>query len=176
MTAVCADDRLRLFESCIALAWQGAHQHKAYAAQFGLTLEDLAQEACLGVWQATRTFRPELGHKFTTYAALSVWQRIRRAITVAKRYAPDRPSVPEPRESSPDDREEAEVLIGRGLAKLTPRQREAVRLKHGLGGGKPLPTAAVGRRLGLPSNRAAQLLDGAMADLGVAVLRGRAVV
>ena len=46
----------------------------------GLELEDLVQEANLGIMRAIETFDPERGNRFSTYAGMWCWQRITRAI------------------------------------------------------------------------------------------------
>ena len=51
----------------------------------GLEDEDLAQEALMGLLAAVRTYRPDGGASFTTYATACIRHRL---LSVARRYGP----------------------------------------------------------------------------------------
>ncbi len=58
-------------------------QTRAFAQRYlgrGLELDDLVQEANIGLMRAIETFDTERGHRFWTYAQAWVWQRLNRGI------------------------------------------------------------------------------------------------
>lgn len=70
----------RLVESCLRLALKVAHSYKGY----GVPLEDITQEANIGLLRALDRWNPELGFMFSTYAMFWMKATISRAIYVYK--------------------------------------------------------------------------------------------
>ena len=96
----------------------------------GVEDEDLAQEALLALLAAVRTFRPEGGAAFTSYATTCIYNRL---VSVVRRSKPrlhheqpldDRPDWPAGDGSDPvlrlQDREDAARLLQQLRRRLTP--------------------------------------------------------
>lgn len=62
--------------------------------------------------------------------------------------------APDERPAAEDDREHAARLAPRLLGLLTPREREVVEMRHGLGGGPPMRFGEIGARLGIAGTTA----------------------
>ena len=97
----------------------------------GVEDEDLAQEALMGLLAAVRTYRPEGGAAFTTYATACIRHRL---LSVARRWAP-RANREQPLEDSPEltdtaadpalllqEQEALEDLLIRLRTRLTPME------------------------------------------------------
>lgn len=96
----------------------------------GIEDEDLAQEALVALLAAVRTFQPEGGAAFTSYATTCIYNRL---VSVVRRSAPrsrheqpldDRPDLPAGDGSDPvlrlQDREDAIRLLQHLRRRLTP--------------------------------------------------------
>ncbi|MBQ9910071.1 MAG: sigma-70 family RNA polymerase sigma factor [Lachnospiraceae bacterium] len=70
------DARLQLVESNLRLVVSIARKHSFQNGQ----LPDLIQEGNMGLIDATRSFDPTLGNRFSTYATLRIEQKIRRYV------------------------------------------------------------------------------------------------
>ncbi len=80
---------------------------------------------------------------------------------------------------SPEDvviREQALRLVGRALAMLAPREREVLRFRFGLDGGKGQSLSKVGKRLGLSGERVRQIETEAITHLRQMIRTGRIAV
>jgi len=71
----------RLAEANLRLVVSVAKYHTGR----GLSLADLIQEGSLGLWRATETFEPALGHRFSTYAVWWIRQSMARAVATQAR-------------------------------------------------------------------------------------------
>ena len=104
----------------------------------GVEDEDLAQEALMGLLAAVRTYRPEGGAAFTTYATACIRHRL---LSVARRWAP-RANREQPLEDSPEltdtaadpalllqEQEALEDLLTRLRTRLTPMEYKVLLLR-----------------------------------------------
>ena len=104
----------------------------------GVEDEDLAQEALMGLLAAVRTYRPEGGAAFTTYATACIRHRL---LSVARRWAP-RANREQPLEDSPEltdtaadpalllqEQETLEDLLTRLRTRLTPMEYKVLLLR-----------------------------------------------
>ena len=57
-----------------------ANKYAAKYPEIGLTMDDISQEALMGVMKAAKRYDPDADCKFSTYAAFWIGQTIRRAI------------------------------------------------------------------------------------------------
>ena len=73
------DERLKLFEDNIALPYHIAGRFKCPEED----REDMIQEGLLAMWQATATFDPERGIRFTTFAGTAISRRYGKFTTHA---------------------------------------------------------------------------------------------
>ena len=102
--------------------------------------EDLAQEALMGLLAAVRTYRPDGGASFTTYATACIRHRL---LSVARRYGPraDREQSLEDSPELPDstvdpalllmDKEELDGLLHRLRTRLTETEYRVLLLRLG---------------------------------------------
>lgn len=51
----------------------------------GMDRDDLLQEARIGLWKASRDFRPDAGSSFPSFAALCIERQVQTAIVTARR-------------------------------------------------------------------------------------------
>ena len=106
----------------------------------GLEDEDLAQEALMGLLAAVRTYRPDGGATFTTYATTCIRHRL---LSVARRHGP-RVDHEQPLEESDDlpdtvidptlqvqEREALDGLLARLQSRLTPIEYRVLLLRLG---------------------------------------------
>ena len=106
----------------------------------GVEDEDLAQEALMGLLAAVRTYRPDGGAAFTTYATACIRHRL---LSVARRYGP-RVDREMPLEDSPElpdaaadpalrlqNREELDGLLARLRTRLTEMEYRVLLLRLG---------------------------------------------
>ena len=158
----------------------------------GLAIEDLVQEATLGLMRAVDKFDYRLGYKFSTYALQWIRQSTTRAIADASRtirvpgHVHDdivrlrklgRPleqrlgREPTPAElagaSGMPERKVRQAqrfarAIDELLEALPPRDALVVRLRLGIGGGEPRTLEEVGTSLGITRERTRQLEARAM--------------
>ena len=104
----------------------------------GLEDEDLAQEALMGLLAAVRTYRPDGGAAFTTYATTCIRNRL---LSVARRHGP-RVDHEQPLEESDDlpdtvvdptlqvqEREALNGLLSRLQSRLTPLEYRVLLLR-----------------------------------------------
>ena len=102
--------------------------------------EDLAQEALMGLLAAVRTYRPDGGASFTTYATACIRHRL---LSVARRYGPradreqsleDSPELPDPTVDPAlllMDKEELDGLLHRLRTRLTETEYRVLLLRLG---------------------------------------------
>ncbi len=102
--------------------------------------EDLAQEALMGLLAAVRTYRPDGGASFTTYATACIRHRL---LSVARRYGPradreqsleDSPDLPDPTVDPAlllMDKEELDGLLHRLRTRLTEMEYRVLLLRLG---------------------------------------------
>lgn len=74
------EDRLKLFNENMALAYAVAARHWGYSKQ---DHEDIEQEALIALWRATETYDPEQA-AFTTYAGAYIYHSLTKYAKVAR--------------------------------------------------------------------------------------------
>ena len=106
----------------------------------GIEDEDLAQEALMGLLAAVRTYRPDGGATFTTYATACIRNRL---LTVARCHHPraEREQLLEDSDQLPDavvdptlrlqEQEELDSLLSRLQTRLTPLEYRVLLLRLG---------------------------------------------
>jgi RNA polymerase primary sigma factor len=75
--------RNRLIVGNLRLAQKLALKYSRCAAALGLTLDDLRQEAAIGLSRAAEKFDPARGYKFSTYAFWWISQALNRSVDAA---------------------------------------------------------------------------------------------
>ena len=109
----------------LVLAEHGKLAH-GIASQYknrGVPLEDLRQEALLGLIQAARKFQPDKGAQFSTYAVWWIKKQVLRALQKESGACPDKggfeqenlDSLPDP---TPPPAEDHELILPAGLPPL----------------------------------------------------------
>ena len=116
------------------------HDQMRRLGAVGVDDEDLAQEALMGLLAAVRTYRPDGGASFTTYATACIRHRL---LSVARRYGPraDREQSLEDSPELPDstvdpalllmDKEELDGLLHRLRTRLTETEYRVLLLRLG---------------------------------------------
>ncbi len=132
----------------------------------GLPLMDMISEGCLGLIRATKTFEPDQGNRFSTYAvpwikcyivrAAGNWRRNRHRSLEAPAYCDDGDDVSHKdllvAETPKAEEEYFNSQIASWLDNLQPREREIIKLRFW----NDLTLDDVGERVGLNMERVRQ--------------------
>jgi DNA-directed RNA polymerase specialized sigma subunit len=154
-----AEDNLRL-------AYHLANRFRRWADDRGVDHDDLYQVAALGLVRAVQSHDP--GRRgFVRHAAAVVTAQVRAFLRRQPRPSSELPELADPGGPPGLARLEVEGLLRR----LPARQRKAVELHFGLGGGRPLGLAEVGAALGVSQRRAGQLVAAALGKMRRAAAR-----
>ena len=112
--------------------------------------EDMAQEALMGLLAAVRTYRPDGGAAFTTYATTCIRNRL---VSMLRRIGPQAEPLPEDTDLSDptadpalqiQEQEEAEHLLTGLQQRLTPMEYQVLLLRL-----SKCPYEEIARRLGV---------------------------
>lgn len=150
--------------------------------------EDLRQEAIVGLIRCAELWDPAINNHFGGYAVrcLKLWLRRRvdesmflhiaqgtlyRLLEENKNINPHLvPLHAADRKTNPDDSYVLEFeAIATAMRGLTPRAKEILNLRYGLGGDKPLTLQEVGQRMGVSRQYVAQVQEKAEAKIKKAI-------
>ncbi|MDD4223971.1 MAG: sigma-70 family RNA polymerase sigma factor [Candidatus Cloacimonetes bacterium] len=153
-------ERDRLIENHLRLAYKYAQKYQ----NRGLPLEDLRQEALLGLLEAARRFEPERGWNFSTYACPWIKKRLLAALAKEKRATAGTEQLGERDLPAPElvHRENLEASPDSFFPLSMPADERRVVL---LSVNKGLPLKEVANRLGISVERVKQLRGKALRRL-----------
>lgn len=146
------------------LARKLARRYEHFAAKYcgyAVEFDDLFQAACIALLSAARSFRPDAGYRFSTYAWFAIRNAMYRELHQARRLARSGAtrhallSDPADYSVSDDDVNEREALVAELLAELPEHERVVIRARY-LEPERPT-LAAVGQRYGVTKQRVEQL-------------------
>jgi RNA polymerase sigma factor (sigma-70 family) len=163
--AYLGDDRERLFQDNRKLIFSALRHHFADASLDLIGREDAEQEAAIALWQATGTFDPTSGGRFTSYAYTAIRRQVLTKLKKARARRKgslllddnEEPVVQPSEESSVEVQAEIGEQVAVLLEQLRPPERALVRRRFGLGC-RPETLAAIGQRLGITRERVRQRL------------------
>ena len=133
-----------------------SHMAKGYSPTYGVSKEDLKQEAMLALWNCAKTWDRDKGIPFAAYAK----QRMRWAVRNASKRKGQKHSVcREFTDAGVEQHTEAKLELSDLYSRLDEREKKIVK---GLAQG--LTQAEIGDSIGVTAARVSQLLKGMKND------------
>jgi RNA polymerase sigma factor (sigma-70 family) len=171
--------RAELFSQSTRLVYHCCKRYLRWARAVGIDIEDLHQEAMMGLFKAAHAFNPNHGARFSSFACATIRHRLhnlltRRRFRALKPLATDfegnvvehedvNALAPDALALLADDRES----VARMLRLLLPRERVIVQMYFW----NELSFALIGKQLGLSGERVRQIFERAMQRMRLAANR-----
>lgn len=153
-----------LVEQHTSMAMKLGKKYRNSIKDPALTMEDLGQEACLGLCQAAAKFNPQNGVAFETYAYAWCLKYVIKAVGREMVMSEMDVELLTDEEEEEDDAELRLTRLNQAMKKLSPMERKVVSYAHGLHG-EPMGFREIGRKLNLSAKRVQDIYENAMIQL-----------